>query len=53
LEDILVIVNEEILGWRFHIAPLVFDFPIRQADCDFTIGKEFWRATQTLDKNTI
>jgi hypothetical protein len=53
LEDILVIVNEEIFGWRFHIVPLAFDFPIRQADCDFTIGKEFWRATQTLDKNTI
>lgn len=47
VKDILNIVNEEIQGWRFHIAPLVFEFPIRQADCDFTIGSEPWRKVQT------
>ncbi len=46
IEDILVIVNEEIEGWRFHIAPLSFEFPILQADCDYKIGKEFWRETE-------
>jgi hypothetical protein len=46
IEDILVIVNEEIKGWRFHIAPLPFEFPILQVDCDYKIGKEFWRETE-------
>ena len=44
LDDLVKVINEEITGWRFHIAPLAYEFPIRQADVEFTIGNESWRS---------
>lgn len=45
LEEIISIVDNLILGWRAHVAPLDFKFPIRQADVDYKIGNEPWRKT--------
>ena len=47
LDKLVDVINSEIKGWRFHIAPLDFDFPIRQDQVDFKIGNEFWRPAQT------
>lgn len=43
LEEIISIVDKLVQGWRFHIAPLDYQFPIRQADVDYKIGNEIWR----------
>jgi hypothetical protein len=43
LDDLIKVIDQEILGWRFHISPLVYEFPIRQEDVDFKIGNESWR----------
>jgi hypothetical protein len=48
IDNLITVVNNEIQGWRFHIAPLDFEFPIRQDDVEYTIGKESWR---NYDKN--
>jgi len=42
-DKLVKVIDEEIAGWRFHIAPLEYDFPIRQADVEYTIGNEEWR----------
>ena len=43
MDELIKVINEEITGWRFHIAPLQYEFPIRQADVDYSIGNEEWR----------
>lgn len=43
LDELITVINNEIKGWRFRIAPLSYEFPIRQADVEFTIGNECWR----------
>jgi hypothetical protein len=43
LKNLIDVINKEIVGWRFHIAPLAYEFPIRQSDVEFTIGNETWR----------
>lgn len=43
LEEIIDMVNELIKGWRLHVAPLDFQFPIKQVDVDYKIGNETWR----------
>jgi hypothetical protein len=43
INDLIKVVDQEVLGWRFHIAPLEFEFPIRQVDAEYKIGKEVWR----------
>jgi hypothetical protein len=43
IDDLITVVNNEIQGWRFHIAPLDFEFPIKQDDVNFKIGGEEWR----------
>lgn len=40
LDKIVEQVNQTIQGWRFHIAPLNFEFPITQDDVGYKISKD-------------